>query len=58
MQDVPGSPVLGCRAGAGAAITEFFIDNIKIVKDAPTADFFGHPRSDRAQLFLSKILQH
>ena len=26
--------------------------------DAPTADFFGTPRSERAQLFLSKILQH
>ena len=30
----------------------------EIVEDAPTADFFGKPRSERAQLFLSKILQH
>ena len=31
---------------------------IEIMEDAPTADFFGKPRSERAQLFLSKILQH
>ena len=30
----------------------------EIVEGAPTADFFGKPRSERAQLFLSKILQH
>jgi len=35
-----------------------FMDKGEIVEDAPTADFFGRPRSDRAQLFLSKILQH
>ncbi len=35
-----------------------FMDNGEIVEDAPTADFFGKPRSERAQLFLSKILQH
>ncbi len=35
-----------------------FMDMGEIVEDAPTADFFGKPRSDRAQLFLSKILQH
>ena len=35
-----------------------FMDQGEIVEDAPTGDFFGHPRSDRAQLFLSKILQH
>jgi glutamate/aspartate transport system ATP-binding protein len=35
-----------------------FIDQGEIVEDAPTADFFGKPRSERAQLFLSKILQH
>jgi glutamate/aspartate transport system ATP-binding protein len=35
-----------------------FMDKGEIVEDAPTGDFFGHPRSDRAQLFLSKILQH
>ena len=35
-----------------------FMDQGEVVEDAPTADFFGKPRSDRAQLFLSKILQH
>jgi glutamate/aspartate transport system ATP-binding protein len=35
-----------------------FMDRGEIVEDAPTADFFGQPRSERAQLFLSKILQH
>ena len=35
-----------------------FMDRGEIVEDAPTTDFFGKPRSERAQLFLSKILQH
>jgi glutamate/aspartate transport system ATP-binding protein len=35
-----------------------FMDKGEIVEDAPTMDFFGKPRSERAQLFLSKILQH
>jgi glutamate/aspartate transport system ATP-binding protein len=35
-----------------------FMDEGRIVEDATTDDFFGTPRSDRAQLFLSKILQH
>jgi len=35
-----------------------FMDAGKIVEDATKADFFGTPRSERAQLFLSKILQH
>ena len=35
-----------------------FMDSGKIVEDAPKAEFFGTPRSERAQLFLSKILQH
>ncbi|HZP78989.1 MAG TPA: amino acid ABC transporter ATP-binding protein [Pseudolabrys sp.] len=35
-----------------------FMDKGEIVEDAPTADFFGKPRSERAQQFLSKILQH
>jgi glutamate/aspartate transport system ATP-binding protein len=35
-----------------------FMDNGDIVEDAPTAEFFGKPRSERAQTFLSKILQH
>ena len=35
-----------------------FMDQGKIVEDAKKEDFFGEPRSERAQLFLSKILQH
>jgi glutamate/aspartate transport system ATP-binding protein len=35
-----------------------FMDQGEVIEDALTADFFGKPRSDRAQLFLSKILQH
>ena len=35
-----------------------FMDKGEIVEDALTADFFGKPRSERAQIFLSKILQH
>jgi glutamate/aspartate transport system ATP-binding protein len=35
-----------------------FMDNGEIVEDAPTEEFFGKPRSERAQQFLSKILQH
>jgi glutamate/aspartate transport system ATP-binding protein len=35
-----------------------FMDAGEIVEDAPTAEFFGKPRSERAQVFLSKILQH
>ena len=35
-----------------------FMDAGEIVEDAPTEDFFGKPHSERAQQFLSKILQH
>ena len=35
-----------------------FMDQGQIVEDLPKEDFFGKPRSERAQLFLSKILQH
>jgi glutamate/aspartate transport system ATP-binding protein len=35
-----------------------FMDQGEIVEDAPTAEFFGKPRSERARVFLSKILQH
>jgi glutamate/aspartate transport system ATP-binding protein len=35
-----------------------FMDHGEVVEDAPTESFFGQPRSDRAQLFLSKILSH
>jgi glutamate/aspartate transport system ATP-binding protein len=33
-----------------------FMDEGEIVEDATKEAFFGSPRSDRAQLFLSKIL--
>jgi glutamate/aspartate transport system ATP-binding protein len=35
-----------------------FMDRGEIVEDAAKGDFFGKPRSDRAQKFLSKILSH
>ena len=35
-----------------------FMDHGAIVEDATKEDFFGTPRSERAQLFLSKILSH
>jgi glutamate/aspartate transport system ATP-binding protein len=35
-----------------------FMDRGQIVEDAPTEDFFGKPRSERAQQFLAKILHH
>jgi glutamate/aspartate transport system ATP-binding protein len=35
-----------------------FMDEGQIVEDAKKEDFFGSPRSERAQLFLSKILSH
>jgi glutamate/aspartate transport system ATP-binding protein len=35
-----------------------FMDQGKIVEDATKQEFFGTPRSERAQQFLAKILQH
>jgi ABC-type polar amino acid transport system ATPase subunit len=35
-----------------------FMDEGRIVEIAPPARFFEHPASDRARLFLSKILSH
>jgi len=35
-----------------------FMDRCEIVEDALKEDFFGSPRSERAQQFLSKILHH
>ena len=35
-----------------------FMDQGQIVEDAPNEEFFGAPRSERAQHFLSKILHH
>ncbi len=43
------------RKVAGRVI---FMDEGRIEEDATKEDFFGTPRGDRAQLFLSKILQH
>ncbi len=35
-----------------------FMDRGEIIEDRNKEEFFGSPRSDRAQLFLSKILAH
>ncbi|MDR3425986.1 amino acid ABC transporter ATP-binding protein [Silvimonas sp.] len=35
-----------------------FMDRGQIIEDAKKEEFFGSPRSERAQAFLSKILQH
>ncbi len=35
-----------------------FMDRGEIIEDRSKDEFFGSPRSDRAQLFLSKILAH
>ena len=35
-----------------------FMDHGRIVEDATKDEFFGQPRSDRAQQFLAKILHH
>ena len=35
-----------------------FMDGGGIVEDAAKEEFFGKPRSERAQQFLSKILHH
>jgi glutamate/aspartate transport system ATP-binding protein len=35
-----------------------FMDDGKIVEDAPKDEFFGTPRAERAQQFLAKILHH
>jgi len=35
-----------------------FMDEGRIAEDATTDDFFGSPRGERAQIFLSKILSH
>jgi general L-amino acid transport system ATP-binding protein len=40
------------------ADTMVFMDQGKIVETAPAQQFFSEPRSDRAKLFLSRILSH
>jgi ABC-type polar amino acid transport system ATPase subunit len=46
--------------GFAAAVADrvVFIDDGEIVEDQPPREFFEHPRSTRAQAFLSKILKH
>src|SRR5688500_1744081 len=47
---------MGCARKVAHRV--IFMDGGAIVEDAKKEDFFGTPRSERAQLFLSKILQH
>ncbi len=35
-----------------------FMDQGEIIEEAPTAEFFENPKSDRAALFLSNLLSH
>jgi glutamate/aspartate transport system ATP-binding protein len=35
-----------------------FMDQGRILEDATKEEFFGTPRSERAQIFLSRILSH
>jgi glutamate transport system ATP-binding protein len=41
-----------------AAKRVVFMADGQLVEEAPPADFFASPRSDRAKDFLSKILTH
>ncbi len=41
-----------------AADRVVFMDQGAIVEVAPTQEFFASPRSERAQLFLSRVLSH
>jgi glutamate transport system ATP-binding protein len=41
-----------------AADRVLFMADGKIVEEATPAEFFDHPKSDRAKDFLSKILEH
>jgi glutamate transport system ATP-binding protein len=41
-----------------AARRVVFMADGELVEEAPPAEFFGNPRSDRARDFLSKVLQH
>jgi general L-amino acid transport system ATP-binding protein len=40
------------------ADTMVFMDRGEIVEMAPSLQFFSEPRSERAKLFLSRILSH
>ncbi len=35
-----------------------FMENGSIIEEAPPAEFFNHPKSERTRMFLSKILNH
>jgi general L-amino acid transport system ATP-binding protein len=35
-----------------------FMDRGEIVEDDPPEEFFHHPKTDRAKLFLRQILEH
>jgi general L-amino acid transport system ATP-binding protein len=41
-----------------AADKMVFMDEAEIIEEAPTAEFFSNPRSERTRLFLSQILSH
>jgi glutamate transport system ATP-binding protein len=41
-----------------AANRVIFMDEGRIVEEAPPSEFFSNPKTDRAKDFLSKILQH
>ena len=41
-----------------AANRVIFMADGSLVEDSPPAEFFGHPKSDRARDFLGKILTH
>jgi len=47
---------MGCARKVAHRV--IFMDQGQIVEDAKKEDFFGKPRSERAQVFLSKILHH
>jgi glutamate/aspartate transport system ATP-binding protein len=42
----------------GVAHRVLFLDQGRILEDTPTETFFAQPRTERAQQFLSKVLQH
>ncbi|MFC7479418.1 hypothetical protein ACFQX7_04205 [Luedemannella flava] len=41
-----------------AANRVIFMADGQLLEDAPPAEFFGNPRTERARDFLSKILTH
>ena len=47
---------MGCARQVAQRV--IFMDRGEIVENTATEEFFGQPCSERAQQFLSKILQH